>query len=600
MEDDLEVKIRAQGRARASYSGAQAVSAEEASRLDERVAEKTPKSKKKNSSSSNGSRRSSDARRVFEAKPGAYAQTTDLEDAISRKTRGSSAQAVQTGAHDQMNNLEDRINAKVRADATLRNSSSKPGTSTIMPGAQAQMNNLEDRINSKVHEATSRPSKSKPGASYTDQLGELEARIAAKNRGGDTRSSASKPGVSTQLDDLEDKITAKSRRESRGTRSPIRGANTQLDDLEEKIAAKTRRESRGTSIPTATAQLDNLEDKIAAKSRRESRGTGPSTTYPAGANTQLEDLEGRIAAKTGRSSYQDPLAQAKQEAAYTRDSANPAENIVIPDYMDSFADYSNFKFDDDPDKITPEQQPVSTADHGIVGEPGVAYGQYPGGYNDGLAVAVAVEDDEEDAFIPAAIEYDPDAKPPIYKNRRFRLYGMLSCVLVTVVAIAVSVGVTSNKTNNDPTPAPSSFRETIGIQEQLISVVGTEKLNDPDSPHAKAADWIMNDDPLQLLPESFNLIQRYVLAMFYFASSEKEAWKSCNPPEEGENSTCVYKELLEVEPELSYGSKVWIRWLSGEDECDWAGVFCDENSYVAALELGDLTLLFVGCVSFMF
>jgi hypothetical protein len=558
MEDDLEGKIRAQGRARASVPDEEVVSAVEPIRLDERSAD-TPRKrkKKKKSSSSEGSRSSSNTRRVVtrvsEAKPGAYAQTTDLEDAIAHKSRGSSAQAVQ-------------------------------------PGAQAQMSNPDDRYTSKVRaEAPSRPSTSKPGASYTEQLGELEAKIAAKNLGGETRRSTSKPGVSTQLDDLEYRIAAKSRRESRGTRSPVRGSKTQLDDLEEKIASKTRRASRGSSISTATAQLDNLEDKIAAKSRSESIGTRPSTTNPAVAEMQLEDLERGITAKIGRSrtSHQDPIVQAKQEAALPHGIANPEQNIVIPDYMDSFADYSNFKFDDDPDKITPEQQPVTTADHGIIGEPGVAYGQYPGGFDDDLAVAVAVDDDEDDAFIPAAIEYDPDAKPPIYKNRRFRLYGMLSCVLVTLVAIAVSVGVTSNKSNNDPTSPTTSFRETIGIQEQLVSVVGAEKLNDSKSPYAKAADWIMNDDPLQLLPESPSLIQRYLLAMFYFASSINGPWASCNRPEEGKNSTCVYKELLEVEPEVTYGSKEWIRWLSGENECKWAGVFCDENSNVAALELGE-------------
>lgn len=540
MEDELEDKISAQDRVRASTTGVQAASAEEPIRLDERSAgtASMSKKKKKKPSSSDGSRRSSDTRQVSEARPGAYAQTTDVEDAIARKSRGSSAQAVH--------------------------------------GA----------------EATSRPSTSKPGASYTNQLGELEARIAAKNQGGETRRSASKPGVSTQRDDLEDRIAAKSRRESRGTRSPMPESKTQLDDLEERIAAKTRRESRGPSIPTATAQLDNLEDKIAAKSRRESRGTGPSATSPAGANRQLEELERGIAAKTCRVSDQDALVRAKQEAALPRDRANPASNFVIPDYMDSFADYSNFKFDDDTDKITPEQQPVTTADHGIIGEPGVAYGQYPGGYDDGLAVAVAVEDDEEDAFIPAAIEYDPDAKPPIYKNRRFRLYGMLSCILVTAVAVAVSVGVTLNKPNNGPTLAPTSFRETIGIQEQLISVVGAEKLNDAESAYAKAADWIMSVDPLKLLPDSPTLIQRYLLAMFYFSSSNKGPWKSCNPPEEGGNSTCVFMALLEIGPEFTYGSKESIRWLSGEDECSWAGVFCDENGYVAAIELCELMLLF--------
>ena len=346
-----------------------------------------------------------------------------------------------------------------------------------------------------------------------------------------------------------------------------------------------------SSKPGANEQLDEMESRIAAKSRRESRGSRSSVS-DSGVNAQLEDLENRIAAKTGRSSAQELLATAKQEAARTHDAANPAD-IVIPDYMDSFADYSNFKFDDDPDKVDLEQPEAAP---GIGYEPGAQYDEYPGGYEEGLAVAVAVDDDEDDGFIPAAIEYDPDAKPPIYKNRRFRFYSLLSCVLVTAVVVSVSVVVPA-KQDNSPTAAPTSFRETIGIQEQLIDVVGAEKLSDPESPHARAADWIMNDDPLQLEPEAPNLIQRYLLALFYFSSTEKGPWKSCNPPAVDENSTCLYKELLEVEPELTYGSQEWIRWLSSENECAWAGVFCDENNNTAALELREFTVELPLCCS---
>jgi len=255
--------------------------------------------------------------------------------------------------------------------------------------------------------------------------------------------------------------------------------------------------------------------------------------------------------------------------------------------MDSFASPEQaLKYDDSWNKEENEPQTTATTDHGISGAPDPHFGTYAGGFDEGLAVAVAVEDDEDDAFIPAAIEYDPDAKPPIYKNRRFRLYSVLSCIVVTVVAIAVSVSVTSNKPSNDPTPAPTSYRESMGIQEQLVAVVGDERLHTLDSPHEKAAHWIMNVDPMQLPPESPNLIQRYLLAVFYYASTELGPWLSCNPPAEGdENKTCTYQELTQVEPALLYGQKTEIRWFSDEHECEWAGVYCDENDYIAAIEL---------------
>ena len=49
----------------------------------------------------------------------------------------------------------------------------------------------------------------------------------------------------------------------------------------------------------------------------------------------------------------------------------------------------------------------------------------------GLAVATAIDPDEEEAYIYNAIEYDPDAKPPLHKNRRFRVYSYLALLLIT-------------------------------------------------------------------------------------------------------------------------------------------------------------------------
>jgi hypothetical protein len=286
-----------------------------------------------------------------------------------------------------------------------------------------------------------------------------------------------------------------------------------------------------------------------------------------GATGQLEDLEDRIVAKTRRAT--------SGPAESSRDKTDSGiKNDLSNNYMDSFTSFSGR-----------EPQTTTTTDHGLSGAPVPQFGGYAGGFDEGLAIAVAVQDEEDDAFIPVGIEYDPDAKPPIYKNRRFRLYSVLSCIVVTVVAVAVSVTVTKKKPNNAPTPAPTSYRETLGIQEQLMAVIGDERLNTIGSPQERAADWIMNVDPMQLPSDSPNLIQRYLMAVFYFASSELGPWLSCNPPAEGENSTCIYQELTQIEPGLVYGQKEWIRWLSEEHECIWAGVFCDENDYIAAIEL---------------
>lgn len=54
----------------------------------------------------------------------------------------------------------------------------------------------------------------------------------------------------------------------------------------------------------------------------------------------------------------------------------------------------------------------------------------PDDENYGLAVATAVAPDDEPEYVYNAIEYDPDAKPPLHRNRRFRLYTYFALGLI--------------------------------------------------------------------------------------------------------------------------------------------------------------------------
>jgi hypothetical protein len=96
-----------------------------------------------------------------------------------------------------------------------------------------------------------------------------------------------------------------------------------------------------------------------------------------------------------------------------------------------------------------------------------------------LAVATAIEEEEEeeDAFIPAAVEYDPDAKPPMFKNRRCRLYGFVGiCFIVAMVAVAVVVTQVSSGDEgfSGPTNAPTTLRESLGIEQQLLRYLAVD------------------------------------------------------------------------------------------------------------------------------
>eukprot|EP00978_Attheya_sp_CCMP212_P037899 scaffold182693_cov79-Attheya_sp.AAC.1 len=129
-----------------------------------------------------------------------------------------------------------------------------------------------------------------------------------------------------------------------------------------------------------------------------------------------------------------------------------------------------------------------------------ADGQREARRNDGdLAVADAVHDNDNDnnAIIPSATEYDPDSKSsPISKHRWFRLYGFAgSSILLVIIVVSISIAVTRNnrKRNNQisadgsrsqttfPTPGPTTAREGEGILGELINISSIEKLNDPNS-----------------------------------------------------------------------------------------------------------------------
>ncbi|CAB9518617.1 LRR receptor-like serine threonine-protein kinase At4g08850-like [Seminavis robusta] len=89
----------------------------------------------------------------------------------------------------------------------------------------------------------------------------------------------------------------------------------------------------------------------------------------------------------------------------------------------------------------------------------------------------------------------------------------------------------------------------------------------------KAFDWIVNQDPIQLEYNSPNLVQRFLLVLFYYQTTRHQRWKECNPPATPQGSAFCY------EPDIVTGeatSTIWgDQWLSASHECQWAGVACE-------------------------
>ena len=227
-----------------------------------------------------------------------------------------------------------------------------------------------------------------------------------------------------------------------------------------------------------------------------------------------------------------------------------------------------------------------TSDHPPVGD--MEYGDMQGE----LAVATAIEEEEDNSFIPAAVQFDPDAKPPLYKNRRVRLYGCVGLLFVVLVAVAAVV-ITQVAGKDDgptgPTMAPTTQRDTLGIEEQLAEVFGSRYFEDPASIQSKALEWLINEDQLQLQPDAENLVQRYVMAYFYYETSQEGPWRTCNPPVGDQPDFCYFEYLTSANPYRSI-EMYWHRWLSKLHECEWAGVICHSDK-VTDVSLGTLYLV---------
>ncbi|CAB9518621.1 leucine Rich Repeat [Seminavis robusta] len=89
----------------------------------------------------------------------------------------------------------------------------------------------------------------------------------------------------------------------------------------------------------------------------------------------------------------------------------------------------------------------------------------------------------------------------------------------------------------------------------------------------KAFDWIVNQDPIQLEYNSPNLVQRFLVVLFYYQTTRHQRWKECNPPATPQGSAFCYEPDIVTGESTSY---IWgDQWLSASHECKWGGVTCE-------------------------
>ena len=188
-----------------------------------------------------------------------------------------------------------------------------------------------------------------------------------------------------------------------------------------------------------------------------------------------------------------------------------------------------------------------------------------------LVVAIHVSDlDDDNCITVTAKEFDPNSNPPWYRHQRIHMY----CTFVTALVVGYLVVLlslqyvpsTKKGETSPPTTAPTTYRESIGIKEQIELIISSKKLNDETSPYCKAVQWMLHDDPLQLDPFDPLLIQRYVLVFIYFSTTQIRPWKSCNPSKSNSNLS----EDMICFGEVIDGIIPSIRWLSATSEMSMA------------------------------
>ena len=154
-------------------------------------------------------------------------------------------------------------------------------------------------------------------------------------------------------------------------------------------------------------------------------------------------------------------------------------------------------------------------------------------------------------------------------RRRFIIWGSIGAALLAAIVLALlflvgPLGSTSSSSPSDPKVENDSNFTMTPREAALISIMAVVSpigLNDEGSAQYLAKEWLFHFDLLQLTPSATTsndtIIQRYVLAVFYYATNGPKSWAANN-------------------------------WLAG-GECVnlyWTGISCNDYHQVRAIAFG--------------
>ncbi|GAX25382.1 hypothetical protein FisN_5Lh479 [Fistulifera solaris] len=550
-----------------------------------------------------GSDRTSNAKLQVSSRatlPGAV--SVSASSSLEQLERDINAKQAGSAGRNSLQALEQDLATKRQAGA---NSATTPGAVAV--SASSSLEQLERDLN--VKQAAS------VGHST---LQALEQDIATKRQAGGNV--AAKPGAvavspSTSLEQLERDLHVK--------QAASVGRNN-LQSLEQDIATKRQVGASAAATPGAVAigtnALEQLERDIHAKQA----GAGGRNTLQAleqGIATKRQ-AGGAVAAKPGAVAVGMSTSLQQLEQDLVRKHAPQRQGLHYEQgNAQGLASSKGMQFQGPSSTITDllsktQSVEMASTDRTVPSldfqaidaendwKPQFSYGDYAS-EPDHLGVDVPPSPISEDISGPNSARNDPDPEQPALANpgvpffaetvvdatgvavisgkdevnaewerrsiKRLVCYGAALLVLVVIAAVVPAVLLSNNSeeetiATDPPTPAPSAAPTSASfplLLERLSAITDISVLRNRESVQNKAAKWIASTDDYDNLQDNeAKLLQRYILAVFYFAMNG-DSWNQCNL-----QKTCYASEQS---------------WLSTTDECDWAAVGCDDNGIIEKL-----------------
>ena len=512
--------------------------------------------------------------------------TTTVRRRPGAGATASSATGSTTGSRSALRQLESdqQIKNEARGSGT---SAAAPGTMTgsgrassrgVVAGAQAvasapSQNPKRTGSGAKATVGGSQQGKGNAGGSREPRsLRNLEEEIATKTRGSakaPPNASGEVQRFSSRLQQMEDDLATKTR---------ARSSFVNSDDHPQPLQASQRTDSQ------QRASLRNMEDDIVAKRRAQpSSFVSTTSTGSRGKATSGAAAASSLAESSALGNYDDAFADEYQqypddskqkkttESSLNQPNQNAGDGTFRASSLQPTSDVGLAPLTlSQPERDFPIQEsaPVVRATSEDVESGGIEAFVADHDVVDAMGVAVVLSEEEEERL---------ERK----RHRRYMMYGVLAFFVIAaaiVAAVVLTVGqpdppaplvptmTPSEAPSMVPSAAPTTTRLEAWIQA-LKSVSAEEALNNRTSPQYQAALWVADEDELQLEVGSPRGLQRYALAVFYFAL-DGENWEQCGR----QDPTCG------GDP----NDRAWL--LKTENECDWLGVDCDiTNSIVTSI-----------------